>query len=53
MQPEEAWYSGDALKVVIPPDLAFQLENMPYTCGARRVYRNCYRDLCLAVGVGD
>ena len=35
LQPEEVWYSGDALKFVINPDLAFQLENMPYRLAAR------------------
>jgi hypothetical protein len=35
LQPEEVWYSGDALKFVIHPDLAFQLENMPYTLTVR------------------
>jgi len=35
LQPEEAWYSGQALKFVISPDLAFQLENMPYTLAVR------------------
>ncbi|HRD50862.1 MAG: hypothetical protein JNK95_06175 [Candidatus Competibacter sp.] len=35
LQPEEAWYSEEVLKVVIPPDLAFQLENMPYTLTVR------------------
>ncbi|MFO1424899.1 MAG: hypothetical protein U1F70_14835 [Candidatus Competibacteraceae bacterium] len=35
LQPEEAWYSGDAIKFVVHPDLAFQLENMPYTLGVR------------------
>ncbi|MBS1248220.1 MAG: hypothetical protein H6R48_1009 [Proteobacteria bacterium] len=35
LQPEEVWYSGDALKFVVNPDLAFQLENMPYTLAVR------------------
>ena len=35
LQPEEAWYSGDVLKFVVHPDLAFQLENMPYTLAVR------------------
>ncbi|MFZ1829379.1 MAG: hypothetical protein WAW42_11540, partial [Candidatus Competibacteraceae bacterium] len=35
LQPEEVWYSGDSLKFVINPDLAFQLENMPYRLAAR------------------
>jgi hypothetical protein len=35
LQPEEAWYSGDALKFVVHPDLAFQLENMPYKLAVR------------------
>lgn len=35
LQPEEVWYSGDSLKFVIDPDLAFQLENMPYRLAAR------------------
>lgn len=35
LQPEEVWYSGDALKFVIDPELAFQLENMPYRLAAR------------------
>ena len=35
LQPEEAWYSGDALKFMVHPDLAFQLENMPYTLAVR------------------
>jgi len=35
LQPEEVWYSGEVLKFVIPPDLAFQLENMPYRLTAR------------------
>lgn len=35
LQPEEVWYSGDALKFVMDPDLAFQLENMPYRLAAR------------------
>ncbi|MBL8250944.1 MAG: hypothetical protein JNK31_04680 [Candidatus Competibacter sp.] len=35
LQPEEAWYSGDALKFVIHSDLVFQLENMPYQLAVR------------------
>ncbi|HRE55240.1 MAG TPA: hypothetical protein PLP22_10670, partial [Candidatus Competibacter sp.] len=35
LQPEEAWYSGDALKFVIHPDQVFQLENMPYQLAVR------------------
>jgi len=35
LQPEEVWYSGEVLKFVVPPDLAFQLENMPYRLTAR------------------
>jgi hypothetical protein len=35
LQPQEVWYSGEALKFVIPPDLAFQLENMPYRLAVR------------------
>jgi hypothetical protein len=35
LQPEEVWYSGDALKFVLHPDLAFQLENMPYRLAVR------------------
>ncbi len=35
LQPEEVWYSGDALKFMIHPELAFQLENMPYRLAVR------------------
>ncbi|MFZ1861592.1 MAG: hypothetical protein WAV81_13160, partial [Candidatus Competibacter sp.] len=35
LQPEEAWYSGEALKFAISPDLVFQLENMPYQLAVR------------------
>jgi hypothetical protein len=35
LQPQEVWYSGEALKFVIHPDLAFQLENMPYRLAVR------------------
>ncbi len=35
LQPEEAWYSGDALKFVLDPDRVFQLENMPYRLAVR------------------
>ena len=35
LQPEEAWYSDAALKFVVHPDLAFQLENMPYRLAVR------------------
>ena len=35
LQPEEVWYSGEVLKFVLPSDLAFQLENMPYRLAAR------------------
>ncbi|NJN45390.1 MAG: hypothetical protein HC808_01635 [Candidatus Competibacteraceae bacterium] len=35
LQPEEAWYRGDALQFVIGPDLAYQLENMPYELALR------------------
>ncbi|MGB5064697.1 MAG: hypothetical protein WBQ37_13210, partial [Candidatus Competibacter sp.] len=35
LQPEEAWYGGAALKFVVHPDLAFQLENMPYRLAVR------------------
>ena len=35
LQPEEVWYSGGSLKFVIDPNLAFQLENMPYRLAAR------------------
>ncbi len=35
LQPDEVWYAGDALKFVVPPELAFQLENMPYRLAVR------------------
>ncbi|MFO7640712.1 MAG: hypothetical protein R6X17_05445, partial [Candidatus Competibacteraceae bacterium] len=35
LQPDEVWYTGDALKFVVPPELAFQLENMPYRLAVR------------------
>ena len=35
LHPEEVWYSGNVLKFVLHPDLAFQLENMPYRLAAR------------------
>lgn len=35
LQPKEVWYSGDALKFIVDPDQAFQLENMPYTLAVR------------------
>ena len=35
LQPQEVWYSGEALKFVIHSDLAFQLENMPYRLAVR------------------
>lgn len=35
LQPKEVWYGGDALKFIVDPDQAFQLENMPYTLAVR------------------
>jgi hypothetical protein len=35
VQPDEVWYAGDALKFVVPPELACQLENMPYRLAVR------------------
>ena len=35
LQPDEVWYAGDALKFVVPAELAFQLENMPYRLAVR------------------
>jgi cytoskeletal protein RodZ len=35
LHPEEAWFSGDALKFVLGPDSVYQLENMPYELALR------------------